>query len=278
MKLRILAGLLLLSLSAPALAWWDTGHELVARIAWAHLSENERLQLRELLQHHPDPQVRDIVAASIWPDLIKSEVHPFHEFRRDNWHYQNRPVESEISEAPDAGRLLQSLEENIATLSDQNRPATERAVALSWVIHLVGDIHQPLHNATSYRPEFQPEGDRGGNRFKVVLGERTINLHTLWDSLGGRFLEQPTSDELTGYLTQLMVEYPMERFESELTVEEFKAWSDEGLQLAREEAYCGLITGRILSETAHHRALETTARRVTLAGYRLLKVLRRSRL
>lgn len=276
MKLRLLVSLLFLALVAPALAWWDTGHELVARIAWRDLSEAERLQLNQLLEHHPDPQVRDVVQASVWPDLIKNEGHPFEGFRQDNWHYQNRPAEVEMPEELDEGKMLIGLQESLATLSDQERAPSERAVALAWVIHLVGDIHQPLHNATSYRPEFLPGGDRGGNEFKVMLGERALNLHTWWDSLGGRFLDRPSADALTNFLSELTIRYPRESFTDELTVESFKVWSDEGLKIAREAVYASLRPGQVLGEEVHRSALEIAERRVALAGYRLADVLRRA--
>lgn len=276
MKFRTLVGFMLLVLTTQTLAWWDSGHEMVTQIAWSRLSPDDQKSITRLLKSHPDPEVRDLVTASIWPDTIKQKDHPFHHFERGTWHYQNHPVETDAVGTPDSGELLTALGQNISILSDKSRPADERAVALSWVAHLVGDIHQPLHNSGSFRPEFLPRGDEGGNRYKVQLDGREISLHVLWDSLGGRFLRASSPTRIANYLALFTHRFPPSSFQRQLEVLDPTAWSAEGLEAARMEAYALVEPGAPLSDEAYQRVLDTTARQIPLAGYRLAEVLQRS--
>lgn len=265
--------LLTLALCTPVWAWWDTGHELVARTAEQHIAARTRQEIIRILRHHPDPSVRTLVAASAWPDDIKKKDHPFHSYEHSNWHYQNRPIETTGDFGADNGEMVQRLKENIEVLGDVHRAPAERAVALCWVAHLVGDIHQPLHNSNSFRPEFLPRGDEGGNRFKVWLGSHKISLHNLWDSAGARFLHHPSQARLLNYLVWFQHVYPPSSFVAELRITDPQIWSDEGLALAREKAYAHVVPGEQLSDEAYQEVLDTTERQLPLAGYRLARVL-----
>jgi hypothetical protein len=102
----------------------------------------------------------------------------------ETWHYIDYALKPptfafEPQPNPDDDALF-GIEESEKTLSDRTAPAEERAVALSWLIHLVGDIHQPLHCASLFT-EAYPRGDRGGNEFFVMPASRGIKLHSFWD-------------------------------------------------------------------------------------------------
>lgn len=270
----LLLVLLSLFLVQPTWAWWDTGHILVANIAWQHTSEHTREELSKILQAHPDPQVRQLRDASLWPDTIKDKQHPFHSYSRPVWHYQNRSLKQLEQPKPDNGQMISRLREQIALLEDPDLPNSERAIALCWVVHLVGDIHQPLHNSTLFSAEF-PSGDQGGNLFKVTLGQRSLPLHNLWDSAGGRFLHPLPEYRLTSYQEWFQAKHPRETFLKELSVDSIQSWSDEGLALARNEAYHALSPGTKLDNETIQRCLDVTEIRLVLASYRLARLLDR---
>jgi S1/P1 nuclease len=84
---------------------------------------------------------------------------------------------------PGQGSLMDALPRMLVKLHDEKAPAAERALALSWLLHLVGDAHQPLHAVALFTPRLFATGDRGGN--EISAGERG-SLHVLWDGvLGG---------------------------------------------------------------------------------------------
>lgn len=262
--------LTLLILASPVWAWGAEGHTLVSEIAWERLDPSVQARVKQLLSHHPDARVRTLTEASLWPDLIRDRSHTFHLYHRPEWHYQDRLVKETDLPVMLEGRLLERLEEQRRVLSDKESSGRAKAVALSWVVHLVGDLHQPLHNSELYDERF-PEGDRGGNLYEVVLGREALSFHYLWDSAGGRFLYPPSTDRLLSYRTWFVENHPAASFD-ELEVDSFQAWSDEGLALA-VEAYGNVPLGEKISTEALESVMDVSERRIVLAGYRLAKLL-----
>jgi hypothetical protein len=289
---RILAGLFLLSCLSPrpALAWHQGGHELVARIAWDSLADQPALQarLKRLIGQMPDRRYRDFVEASIWPDAIKS-----HEYRLDgrpypkdhvhaSWHYKDIPIFEGEAPHPVASKgesILDGLPTEVAILSDKHKLAAERAVALSWVIHLVGDVHQPLHCASLYSPAFEPDpaGDKGGNAFKIS-GSKATELHAFWDSVSESFPldinHPPTIERIHSDATHLEHEFPEARFVGLARDLSLQDWIHESTDLAARVAY-NLSPGDTPGPAYRREALETCHRRIALAGYRLAHLLQR---
>jgi len=122
--------------------------------------------------------------AARWPDDARGTS-----FHRGDWHFINYPFKPRNQ--PFTGQLPPPRSPNIVEAFDQsiqavrgNGSAAERAVALAWVLHLTGDVHQPLHTSALFSTLF-PDGDMGGNSFFVQVGPRGSkkNLHSLWDSL-----------------------------------------------------------------------------------------------
>lgn len=141
--------------------------------------------------------------AAYWPDIArglpKAEAR---RFNRPSWHFIDgswvrdaaktqgnvyvlrQPAET-VAGAPaasirnesDVNNVITALDYNTRILADHNRSMDERAVALCWVLHLMGDIHQPLHSGSLYSPNLLRGGDRGGNAVNTDNG----NLHARWD-------------------------------------------------------------------------------------------------
>jgi len=174
MRKRILPLLfLLLTPFSFCRAWGVEGHRAVGRLAEHHLTRKAQREIQALLG------TETVTLVSTWPDEILYPPTP--EYKGTGpWHYVNTPgglnhdqyIENLKSQTiPNAYKALQ---ENITILKDKSKPKAERAVALKFVIHLVGDVHQPLHAG---RLE-----DRGGNSIKLTYRGKETNLHSLWDS------------------------------------------------------------------------------------------------
>jgi hypothetical protein len=185
-------GLLLLSLTAPnANAWGCKGHQTVALLAEKHLTPEAKKMVDALLSGNPiDPKlkrycgdsVRDAMAdASTWPDDVRNER------KNGPWHYIDIPLGAERGSVEQycgaEGCVTKAITENAAIVQDQNADPAKRADALRYVIHFVGDLHQPLHGATN--------NDQGGNCVPVNYLRRKArengnsfspNLHSLWDT------------------------------------------------------------------------------------------------
>jgi len=183
--MRAASWLLGLVLSAPAFAWGPEGHRAVGDIAERYLNARARAQVADLLKNDQladgSPSGRRTLGeVASWADEIK-------DFdwgrRRGSWHYDDMPLcaDPEYAKYCRGGRCASAqLERQIAVLADPRARLRTRNEALKWVVHLIGDIHQPLHAAN--------HADRGGNTVQVsFFGRRdnppygTLNLHAVWD-------------------------------------------------------------------------------------------------
>lgn len=163
-----IASLLAVSMPLQVHAWGPEAHRAAAAIAAERLCQPAAQELERLLGGQA------LAEASTWPDRIRGESRWAH--TRD-WHYVNiaddEPFSVLADKAPGRGRLLQAIRDNLARLADTDRDDVSRRHALAFVLHLVADLHQPLHVG---RAE-----DRGGNLRNVSFAGRETNLHRLWD-------------------------------------------------------------------------------------------------
>ena len=164
---RFLLAASLLLLPAPAHAWSVMGHHLTIRLAMDYLSTDALREVHRLLG------TASLTDASTWADSIRTERPT-----TGPWHYINVPTDASFDGwaryCPSEGCVLSAIERYSSVLADRSRPDAERAEALRFLIHFVGDLHQPLHVGE--------RGDRGGNLVKVTWQGRPANLHSVWDS------------------------------------------------------------------------------------------------
>ena len=148
--------------------WGPEGHDLIARIAEVQLTPEVHAKVQAIL----GPGVT-MASVSSWPDSIRRE--------RPNtgpWHYIDIPIDAEHADmtrdCPKGDCVVQKIEDFEAVLRDPSAPANDRREALMFVIHFIGDMHQPLHSSD--------DKDKGGNDKHVTFNGRQMNLHSLWDS------------------------------------------------------------------------------------------------
>lgn len=283
----------------PARAWDQVGHRVVARIAWESMSPAARAKAVALLLAAPedselpallpaDGRPRDVrerelfEAAAFWGDWIRDPDRTAHRYDQPTWHYVNffwlqegpggPAVELDL---PLTGDLLAQIERIAAALGDHERPAAQRGLDLAWLLHLVGDLHQPLHTSARVSAR-DPEGDRGGNAFR--LGERD-NVHRAWDgTLRDRF-PQHDGEAYEAYIERvaaaIMEVHPRAGFAAALArPADFTAWAREGLAVAQHAAYPAYLERDAPPPTRYlDDVYAAAAPRIALAGYRLAALL-----
>ena len=189
-----LATICLLSLAAApgAHAWGCRGHETAAALAEKYLTSEAKTALLALLNANPiDPSLKRFCGSTGLDTFVDSATWADDERGVDSstapWHFIDIPLSKKTGNAQDfcgiGGCVLTAIAQQLAILKDKSQPAAKRANALRFIIHFVGDLHQPLHAETN--------GDRGGNCVPVKYFRRnphehnnsyTPNLHHIWDT------------------------------------------------------------------------------------------------
>ncbi len=170
-KIPLLTG----ALFAPlfSFCWGVTGHRVIAEIAQRHLTSRAKKELRKLIGKET------LAQSANWADFIKSDTtHTWD--HASKWHYVDLPGNLNKDEFIIALKKLPG--ENLYTqiqamekqLGDQSLSLEQRQIALKFLIHLVGDLHQPLHVGR--------EEDQGGNKIQVTWFDKPTNLHSVWDN------------------------------------------------------------------------------------------------
>ncbi|KLI63018.1 hypothetical protein AAV99_12315 [Aurantiacibacter marinus] len=187
--------------SIPAAAWGPIGHRVTAEIAEDNISGRTRAEIAAILGTEGLPE------GSTWPDEQRSNPAPFWQEEAGPFHYVTLPEgrSADQLEHPPEGDALTALERFTATLRDETATREEKALALRFIVHIVSDLHQPLHTGNGT--------DRGGNNVIVRWFDETTNLHSVWDS--GMILQQQLS----------YTEYA-DRLERRIGSEEVLGWWD----------------------------------------------------
>ena len=193
MIVRTLIATILLGSAAPACAWGDYAHRLIAGIATANLSPAARAEVRRILAHGaavdtPACPIGTLSDASVWPDCVRGLGDRFG--FSSAWHYQNidvcQPFDA-AAKCPEDNCVTAQIPRQLAIAADRKAAPAARAEALAFVVHFVGDMHQPLHIGEKH--------DRGGNDVVAAYGAKAparMNLHRIWDSeLAERALTEP---------------------------------------------------------------------------------------
>lgn len=173
-------------LSANAFAWGPTGHRVVGAVAEKHLDIAVHSKIFKILGGQSLSRVAN------WPDEIKSE--PTKYSYTFNWHYTDWADDAhDHDETTSSGKLLGSIKDQVAVLKNPEATDDAKIFALKFIIHLVGDLHQPLHVGNGL--------DQGGNLCKVTFQGQAMNLHALWDEGLINFTKLSYS-ELADYVSQ----------------------------------------------------------------------------
>jgi hypothetical protein len=157
-------------ISQSAFGWGQVGHRVTGQIAEQYLSIKAKQQIRSL---YPNESLAEI---STYADEERSNPDEFWQKTAGPWHYVTIPKGKSYKEvgAPEEGDAYSALQQFSKTLKNPEASIEEKRLALHFIVHIVGDLHQPLHAGNGT--------DRGGNDFKLKYFWEDSNLHRVWDS------------------------------------------------------------------------------------------------
>lgn len=247
--------LLILTVSALALvptttfAWGKTGHRVTGAIAQEHLSRSAQNEISRILG------VEDLAEASTWPDFMRSSPDEFWTKEAGPYHYVTIPKGMSYNDvgAPTEGDAITALEKFKAILQDKNVSLEDKKLALRFTVHIIGDLHQPLHAGNGT--------DKGGNDFKMTFFWEQTNLHRVWDS-GLIEQEELSYTEMSDWLSR------------KITKQNIRDWSDtnpvvwaEESAVIRESIYPQGDAEEAWGYVYNHR--DTLRRRLSQGGVRI---------
>lgn len=237
-----------LTLSGQVLAWGQNGHRVTGAIAQQYLTPATQSAVSKILPHE------DLAEASTYPDEMKSNPDEFWKKTASPWHYVTVPAGKTYAEvgAPHEGDAVTALIKFTHTLKDPKASLADKQLALRFVVHIIGDLHQPLHvgNGT----------DRGGNDVKLEFFWKDSNLHSVWDS--GMIEQRELSyTEWTHFLTQKIT--PQQA--TEWAVTEPAIWMAESAAI-RDTIY---PDSEKISWDYLYQNLPTVKQRLEMAGVRI---------
>ncbi|MBP3640045.1 MAG: S1/P1 nuclease [Muribaculaceae bacterium] len=157
----------MLGASIAAFGWGQKGHDTVAFIAENHLTETTRAAVDSIL---------DGKSPVYWANWLDNASHTPEYAYTKTWHYKNVDADRTYDDMPanPAGDAVTAIKQQIEKLSDPATTKAEAALALKILIHVTGDMHQPMHMGHAT--------DLGGNRVKLKYFNRDKNLHGIWDT------------------------------------------------------------------------------------------------
>ena len=276
--MRTLTLLLLILIPVPAFGWGEDGHRAIARIAELHLTDQARTAVRELIGDRAITD-KDIC---LWPDMIRGQA-AYKTKYPDNqtWHYINLEIADDkpdpVKACVDNNCVLGAIERFRKTMADKAKSLEDRREALYFVVHFVGDLHQPLHCGSR-------NDDKGGNRVRTTYlhekpenPDRPLNLHWIWDTK----LVMTAKNGLTweDYAKRLNDKIDAED-QAKWTKTGVADWIVEGHGLAKKHAYFSIpadwpLDGKEFAITAEYvkQATPVVDLRIQQGGIRLAKVL-----
>lgn len=204
---------------SAALAWGKTGHRIVGAIAERYLTPQAKVGVAHIL----GPE--SMAEASTWPDEMRASPEAFWQKDAGPYHIVIVPKGKSYAEvgAPVQGDAVTALKRFSATVRDPGASLADKQLALRFIIHSVGDLHQPMHVNNGI--------DRGGNDVKVTFGNRETNLHAVWDS-GLIDQEQLSYSEWTAWLSAKITPVMQRKW----TVADPLIWIAEGAEI-RDRLY-----------------------------------------
>ncbi|MFK4511397.1 S1/P1 nuclease [Bradyrhizobium daqingense] len=304
---KVALALVMTCCATSAFAWWDGGHMQIAYVAYKKLDAPVKEKVDALLKLNKDyakwtasaPDERTakrnaFVHAATWADDIKTKEYNYTRDKVDGpaagqnigysdrnqhayWHYKdiNYSPDGTPLPAPDAIDLVTQLKLMIAALPPSSGATDDvRSYDLVWILHLVGDAHQPLHGIARYTRQI-PNGDAGGNTEQVIPANGDVMaLHAYWDSLfcgyisvAGAVFDADERDGLAGAAVS----------EAMAQISDPQAWIEESAELAKQYAYAAPVSLGA-NPVLLTRDYETNARNIArsqaaLAAARLARLL-----
>ena len=261
-KALVAAFVVLVASNVNALAWGYEGHRIIAEIAEQFLEPETAHHVRDLLAIENRTTLAEV---STWADEIRPQ-HP--ETRR--WHFVSIPIHPNAGEpsgydsardCPQDECVVAKIEEFERVLADPQASQRQRLEALKYVVHFIGDVHQPLHAANN--------DDRGGNDVAVTFMGHQTNLHAVWNSA---IIGPAVKGDERAYALRLAGDITLAQSQ-QWSAGSAVSWANESYSIAVNMIYGQLPHSGTLPDSYETEALPIVNQQLSRAGVRLAVVL-----
>ncbi len=287
----------------PAMGWDDVGHKITCYIAWQRISPQARENVIKILRAAPEdsqlgtfymaygPEPEDtrkleyFMFVPTWADVVRDRAFDtrYKKYHKGNWHYSdtfwkqvNGKVEL-LSGFEEGGLAVTRLAEFDAVIRNSSASNAEKAIAIAWIMHLGGDIHQPLHTSARVT-DTEPKGDQGGNLFLLspvgTARENQLNLHWYWDSIVGRSIPLKGNmcerDYIEMVAKKMMKKHSFASLSGKLNLGKYGEWQRDGFAFNNTIVFpTDLKRNEMPSAQYRKNAFKLAEGQLALAGYRL---------
>ncbi len=254
----LLFALIFSSFTSTAMAWGHEGHKIVAEVAEHYLNATAKEKITRLLASIDKRSIAEIAS---WADTYR-RTHP----ETGPWHYVDIPLDATKYDSSkyckNGDCVVSAINKFEEELANTHLSEEQRAIALKFVVHFIGDVHQPLHSSDN--------DDRGGNDVKVDFFGQQTNLHRVWDY---GILEKTGMDaeQYTSYLIQKY--HPTAADLTKLETGDAVSWAMQSHDEAVKVAYGDKPSDNKLGETYYKECLPVVDQQLFDAGVRLAGVL-----
>jgi hypothetical protein len=293
--------------AVAAVAWDNMTEKAQNRAIDILMKAPDNACLLDMFSHDTRPlKVRQrefFIRAATWPDVIRPnkdkvtgapDPRPCTQFHHADWHFydhfwsgvsgatganapKNRP---DVPEATtNAVERLEHLKPLVGCNTGHCQDAADvQAMDLAWILHLAGDIHQPLHNAGRVTTAPKEEtGDQGGNLFLLDKDHPPSNLHSLWDGIVDSSIPRNQDEQPIAYIDRVSKRIEKDHPKSSITdlnAGDFKEWSEEGVVTAKAIAYPSTLHRNHAASAAYRQKVFAAAdKAIAIGGYRLADLL-----
>lgn len=305
----IILGLLVSLTPALVYGWDDVGHKTTAYIAWQRMSPAAREAVIKILRSAPEDsnlsafymgygpesdemkKLEFFMLVSSWADIVRDRAFEVRQknYHKGNWHYDDtfwKQVGDKtevLTGFEEGGVAVARLEEFDKVIRNPSATDKEKAIAIAWIMHVTGDIHQPLHTSARVTDK-EPKGDQGGNLFLLTPDgtprENQRNLHSFWDGIVGRSVpfeaDMCERDYIVSVARRVMKKYPYDSLSGGLKLGDYQDWQQESFKLNASDVFTpDLVRFQAPSDKYRKNAFRISERQLALAGYRLGETLNR---
>lgn len=252
----------------PLLAWNAVGHMVIAYIAYQELNPAAKIKTDYLVSqlNREYPNIKSFMQLAYWPDALRSQqIEMF-----THWHYIDNPISfdgTQMQQNIDTDNAVWAIKHLQKVVQNNKANAYDRARFLAFLVHIVGDLHQPLHNVSLFSKSF-PLGDRGGNLYTIKYENRKTNLHKLWDKGVGIFAGTFNVEQVASLATEMMAQYPPAYFNERIDILNSEAWTQEGIDYAKKYVYQTAINQPVANNYIEN-SRQLVMAEIVLAGYRV---------
>jgi hypothetical protein len=224
--------------------------------------------------------------ASTWADIVRDRDFKtrYGKYHKGNWHYSDtfwrggggQPATIVENPNEEGGKAVEKLIDFDKVLRDNSSSDAEKAIALAWILHLIGDLHQPLHTSARIT-DVEPKGDQGGNLFllkpKETPRNQQENLHWFWDSIIVRNVprgETCDTDFIPKIAAPIMKKHTAAKMSNRLNLGRYDDWQKESFEMAMKEVFPATLV-RFQTPPAGYKknAFQISQQQIALAGYRM---------